>query len=109
MVSIDEQLKKIEIKKNNIKRITELYKYFSNKIFVCPFCKKNSNIQSIIRHTNGDKCKKIQNVLRILKSNEIIDKCLSAITYNQLILKQNYHNRNNDDYNEEELLIVDIK
>lgn len=107
--SIDNQLKLIEIKKKNIIRISELYNYFVKKIFICPICKTHTNVELIIRHINTKKCLKIQSLLKILKGCEIVEKALSAIIYNRMIIKQNYKNKDNDDYNEEELLIVDIK
>jgi hypothetical protein len=106
--SLDEQIKIIENKKKKINRIKELYTYFFNKKMSCPFCNFDSNVELINRHIKSQKCREVQNSLKLIKGNEKIQKALEVIKYNRIVIKNNYKRRNEEDYNENELIIFDL-
>ena len=89
-------------KKKHLIRKKELYDYFVEYPLECPFCKKLSNIELILIHIKTKKCKIIQNQLKILQNEDVVNKKLSAILYNRTLLKNNY-NYNNDIQNDKKI------
>jgi hypothetical protein len=85
-------------KKKHLIRKKELYDYFVNYPIECPICHKLSNIELILTHIKTKKCLLIQNQIKILQNEDILNKKISAIIYNRTLLKNNY-NYNNDTQN----------
>lgn len=106
--SLDEQIKIIEKKKKKINRIKELYTYFFNKKMSCPFCNFDTNVELINRHIKSQKCRNIQNSLKIIKGYDKIEKALEVIKYNRIVIKNNYKRKDDEDYNENEMVMFDL-